>query len=96
MMLTRVVYADERAVGVRRDDRRGPLQFSSHVAYPRYPTIADVDNDGSAEIIIVNGEDSCRSSSNRSSRFGCDHQLVPLRVRFGISMLISLPMSTMT
>lgn len=53
-----VVYADEQQLWVL-DGMTGEarLQFSDHTSRTlhEYPTIADVDNDGSAEIIIVNG-----------------------------------------
>ena len=53
-----VVYADEEQLWVL-DGLTGEarLQFSDHTSRTlhEYPTIADVDNDGSAEIIIVNG-----------------------------------------
>ena len=53
-----VVYADEQQLWVL-DGMTGEarLQFSDHTSRTlhEYPTIADVDNDGSAEFIIVNG-----------------------------------------
>jgi hypothetical protein len=53
-----VVYADEQQLWVL-DGMTGEarLQFSDHTSRTlhEYPTIADVDKDGSAEIIIVNG-----------------------------------------
>ena len=53
-----VVYADEEQLWVL-DGLTGEvrLQFSDHTSRTlhEYPTIADVDKDGSAEIVIVNG-----------------------------------------
>ncbi len=53
-----VVYADEQQLWVL-DGLTGEarLQFSDHTSRTlhEYPTIADIDKDGSAEIIIVNG-----------------------------------------
>ena len=53
-----VVYADEQHLWVL-DGLTGEarLQFSDHTSRTlhEYPTIADIDKDGSAEIIIVNG-----------------------------------------
>ena len=70
------------------------LQFSDHTSRTlhEYPTIADVDNDGSAEIIIVNGGAHTDPVRTGLAVLGSRSSNWPLRVKFGINMRISLPM----